>query len=142
MKPQKKKLHPVLLILDIIIAVLTLILAVSIVMTVYTEHESDRYRYAPENYSYDMQEGNYKNLAVSFAMRTYHPIPEDQITPALLPYAAVGRYYKDSFYLRIYETMGDTERAAQAREALTAERTDMGVYQPEADKIDRIFSGD
>ena len=51
MKPQKKKLHPVLLILDIIIAVLTLILAVSIVMTVYTEHESDRYRYAPENYS-------------------------------------------------------------------------------------------
>lgn len=135
----KKKRHPLLLILDIVIVVLTLALAITIVSAVYSMRDRGQYRYSPDNYIHTLQTGDYRSLTQSFYLASYRPILEEEITPELRPYAAVARYYLDRFSLGIYRTMGDTARSQAAESSLEQDRSDMSVFLPEADKIDKIF---
>ncbi|MCR5675058.1 MAG: hypothetical protein K6G16_05040 [Lachnospiraceae bacterium] len=138
MKPKKKR-HPLLFILDIVIAVLTVILAISITGVIISSRESDAYRYSPNNYTYTVQSGDYRALAQDFVLAAYRPIPEEKITTEIRPYAAIADYYVSSFYLGIYRAMGDGERTQATEERLAQDREDMAFYLPEADKIDKIF---
>ena len=134
----KKRFRPVLALLDIFIVIFTIFLVIMIVVTVKVLNEPD-YRYNPDNYTYTLQGGDYRSLANSFYLGSSEPVAEEKVTPELEPYAAVGGYYLHSFLLGIYETMPDEESAAAARQAMEDDRSRMGVYVPETDKIDKIF---
>lgn len=135
----RKKRHPLLVILDIIIVVLTVALALTIIITVYSEKDRDRYRYSPDSYSHVLQTGDYHSLTQSFYLASYRPILDEEITPELKPYASVAKYYLDRFSLEIYRTMGDSARTDVADSALLEDREGMSLFLPEADKIDKIF---
>ena len=138
MKTERKR-HPLLLLLDIIIVVLTIALAVTVIAYLINAHERDKYRYSPDSYSHTLQSGDYRSLTQSFYLASYRPILEEEISSELKPYAAVAGYYLDRFSLEIYRTMGDTRRQNQMLSAMEQERQAMSYFLPEADKIDKIF---
>ena len=135
----RKKIHPLLLVLDIVIVLLTLMLAFMIVIMIAMKQEDmTNWRLNPSNYTRDLQNGNYGELYRCF-YTGYQPVTGEQLTEELKPYAAVAGYFIDSLYLQTYETMGDSVRTERTREEMETYRRDMDIYVPEADKIDKIF---
>ena len=135
----QKKIHPLLLVLDIIIVFLTLMLAIMIVVMVAMKREDAAdWRLDPSYYSRDLLSGDYKELYRCF-YTGYQPIMDDRVTEELKPYRAVAGYFVDSLYLQTYKAMGDSVRIEMTEKEMEQYRRDMDIYAPEADKIDKIF---
>lgn len=53
---------------------------------------------------------------------------------------AVAAYYEAAMKQKAYEAAGDREKADQYAEIMEEKRSQMGIYEDEADRIDQLFA--
>ena len=123
--------------LDVMILILSIVFAISVVITLHSFQD------VGSVYS-DREESLYGNLSigdyVTLASRYYDTgLRQDKIKKNLMEYYETGLYFEDVFYAHAYEAAGLAEKAS-ARVARAEERIPaMGEYAAEAEKIDALF---
>ena len=135
-RKQKKKFS----FLNLIIILLSIVLAISIVITIFSFREAGSIYYDDENgLHYRLTDGEYSALAERYYEtaigREDHPKVK-----RVSEYYAVGLYYEKAFFANAFEKAGMTEKAEQYREKMKSLEEEMGSFSAEKQKIGELFS--
>lgn len=125
--------------LNIVNIILSIILAFSILITIFALREnSDDFYDSDSSLYYKLSEEYYSDLDA----RYYDSVVGNEDNPKakkLSQYYAVGRYFEKAFFANAYETAGMTEKAASMRSQMDELETQMGEFSAEQEKIRKIF---
>lgn len=126
-------------VLNILIVVLSIILAVSILVTISVFREETSAIYDSENsLYYTLRDEEYHSLARRYydnaAGREDDPRVKD-----LAGYYAVGRYFEKAFFANAFMKAGDSEKEALYRRQMEALEPEMGEFAGEKEKILALF---
>ena len=125
--------------LNIVNIILSVILAFSILITIFAlrENANDFYDTDTSLY-YRLSEEYYSDLDA----RYYDSVVGNENNPKaqkLSQYYAVGRYFEKAFFANAYEKAKKKEKAASMRVQMDELETQMGEFSAEKEKILKIF---
>ena len=125
--------------LSVINIILSIILGISIVVTVFMlKDTSDVFYDSERSLYYSLSEGNYSSLADRYNQNAVGR-EDDRKVQALSDYYAVGRYFETAFFANAFEKAGMTEKAAAFRKQLEEIETQMGQFSAEKEHILKIL---
>ncbi|MDO5132190.1 MAG: hypothetical protein Q4D81_04290 [Eubacteriales bacterium] len=126
--------------LDILIACLSVILAGSILISIFTLRESASIYYdREESLYYSLTDGDYAALAERFFDNGIGN-EDDPNVKNVFDYYATGLYFEKAFYANALEKAGQPEKAQILRAQMEELEPQMGQFIVEKQKILRLFA--
>lgn len=134
-KPPKKPVS----VLNVINIVLSVILGISILITIFVLRDtSELYHDSENSLYYSLSEGTYTDLANRYNENAIGR-EDDREVQKLSEYYAVGRYFEKAFFANAFEKAGRTEKAAAFRAQMEQIESQMGQFSSEKEKILEIL---
>ena len=126
-------------ILNVLIVILTIVLAVSILITIHMLRDESILYYDKENslYSY-LSDGEYSALIDRYYENGIGK-ETDPRTRKAAEYYAVGRYFEKAFFANAFEKAGNMEKADRCRQQMEELETEMGQFSAEKKEILKLF---
>ena len=126
-------------ILNFLIVFLSVILAISIVISVHALRDAKSVSYDQEQYLYyRLTDGEYASLAERWYENGLGNEDNPQVKK-VLDYYAVGRYYEKAFLANAWEKAGNTAKAQKLRTQMEELEPLMGQFAVEKQKIQMLF---
>lgn len=133
--PAKKPVSP----LNIVNIVLSVILGISILITIFVMRDASEVYYDSEqSLYYSLSEGTYTDLADRYNENAIGR-EDDRKVQKLSDYYAVGRYFEKAFFANAFEKAGMTEKAAVFRKRMEEIEPQMGQFSAEKERILKIL---
>lgn len=134
-KPGKKPFS----ILNFLIVFLSIVLAISIIITIHILRDARSISYDQEQYLYyRLSDGDYAALAERWNENALGNEDRPEIKK-VSDYYAVGRYYEKAFQANAWEKAGNTAKAQKLRAQMEELEPLMGQFAAEKQKILRLF---
>lgn len=125
--------------LNVLIVLLSIILAFSIIMTIRMMSESRTGYYDSEtSLYYLLSDGEYSSLLSRYYSNCVG-YEEDPRIQNVAEYYAVGRYFEKAFYANAFKIAGNSERESEYRRQMEEIEPDMGQFSGEKQKILEMF---
>lgn len=126
-------------VLNVLIVILSVILAVSIIVTIYVFRQERTVYYDSENsLYYSLSYGEYSSL-----VRRYYETAvgreEDPRIEKVADYYAVGRFFEKAFYANAFMKAQNPEKENLYRRQMEEIETAMGQFAGEKQKILQLF---
>ena len=126
-------------ILNFLIIFLSIVLAISIIISVYTLKDAENISYDQEQYLYyRLTDGEYAELAERWYENGLGNEDRPQVKK-VLDYYAVGRYYEKAFLANAWEKAGNPAKAQKLRAQMEELEPQMGQFAGEKQKIRALF---
>lgn len=133
--PAKKPVSP----LNAVNIVLSVILGISILITIFVMRDASEVYYDSEqSLYYSLSEGTYTDLADRYNENAIGR-EDDRKVQKLSDYYAVGRYFEKAFFANAFEKAGMTEKAAVFRKRMEEIEPQMGQFSAEKERILKIL---
>lgn len=133
--PAKKPVSP----LNVVNIVLSVILGISILITIFVMRDASEVYYDSEqSLYYSLSEGTYTDLADRYNENAIGR-EDDRKVQKLSDYYAVGRYFEKAFFANAFEKAGMTEKAAVFRKRMEEIEPQMGQFSAEKERILKIL---
>ena len=128
--------------LNVLIILLSVILAISILVTVHAFREASPVYYDTDSsLYYHLKDGSYESLD-----RRYYENAigreNDPKVQQVSEYYAVGRYFEKAFFAKAFETAGDSKKAARYRTEMDRLEKEMGDFSAEKQLILKLLEMD
>lgn len=125
--------------LNLVIVLLSFVLAISIITTIFVFRENRTVYYDSEStlYMY-LSDEEYSTLA----NRYYDNVighEEDSQVRKLADFYAVGRYFESAFLANAYQKAGNSEKEEKMRQKMESFGEEMGQFAGEKDRILSLF---
>ena len=134
-KNNKKKFS----LLDLLIILLSVVLAVSILLTIRSIRESGNAYYDTESsLYYDITDKDYASLADRY-YNSGIGNENDPRVKKVSEFYAVGRYFEKAFFANAYEKAGSAEKAEKYRSEMIVLEEEMGQFIAEKQNILEIL---
>ncbi len=128
-------------VLNVVNIILSVILALSILITIFVVREETEVYYDSENSMYySLSDGNYSTLAERYYDNALGREDDPRIKK-IADYYAVGRYFEKAFFANAFDKAGMTEKAAKCRAQMEKIEPEMGQFSAEKERILDIFNG-
>ena len=125
--------------LNVVIILLSVVLAISILITIYAVRDTSTVYYDNESsLQYMLTDKQYVRIAERYDLIAIGH-PDAGPIRKLSEYYAVGRYFEAAFFEHAYETVGLTEKAEALRAKMDAIEAEMGEFAPEKENILKLF---
>lgn len=125
--------------LNILNIILSVILGISILITIFVMRDtSDVYYDNEQSMYYSLSEGTYTDLADRYNENGIGR-ENDPKVQKLSDYYAVGRYFEKAFFANAFEKAGMTEKAAAFRRRMEEIEPQMGQFSAEKERILKIL---
>ena len=124
-KERLQKHNVVILIMNIMIVVLCLLLVCTGAVVVEELQYAFSTYYNEDSMGYNVEYGSYERLVEQYYVLTAEEV---KVNRNVQEYLGVGHYFKEAFFYKAYETIGDTVRAARAREEMNRVYAEMGSW--------------
>ena len=125
--------------LNLLIIILSIILAISILITVFVIREWGSSYHSPESSLYY----SLSNQEYSSLIRRYYDgaaaMEDDPRVQEVAEFYAVGRYFEKAFFANAYGKTGDSEREKKYRQQMEEIEPEMGQFSAEKQQILKIF---
>lgn len=115
----------VILIMNIAIVVLCLLLVCTGAVMVEELRSAFSTYYSEDNMGYNVEYGSYDYLAEQYHMLAAEEV---RVSRKAREYLGVAKYFEAAFFYKAYETVGDAERAALAKEDMNRAYEEMGGW--------------
>lgn len=126
-------------ILNVIIILLSIVLAISILITIGVLRDTSSVYYDREsNLFYYLTDQEYSGLTTRYYDNGIGR-ENDSKVKAVADFYAVGRYFEKAFMAHAYEKADNQQKASQMREDMQALEPEMGQFAGEKDKILAVF---
>ena len=135
--PRQPKKSKVIIFLNFVIGILLAVLLIVLMVRLSDRGSSYYRRVFGDGYEhYSIEKGEYAELIDEYIR--YGGIL-GRVNKGSEEPAAVAEYADSAFRYNAYEYVGDTERAARQKQRMEKAADAMGIYMPEAAKIDKCL---
>jgi hypothetical protein len=135
--PREPKKSKVIIFLNFVIGLLLAVLLIVLIARLSGSNNSYYSRVFGDGYEhYSIEKGEYAELIDDY--ERYGGIL-GRVNKGHEDSAAVAEYADSAFRYNAYEYVGDTERAARQKQRMEKAADAMGIYMPEAAKIDKCL---